>query len=174
MKSGIKIVIDTKDTRKMCSDKKRLSEGCITCFSEIQESVNSFLANIEERDTKQRAKMADEWTIFLANAEDKLGGSILRSEKETDKINSNSKWILGIVLGVTFCLGAAVGVIYKEVAQKADKKEVITVQEYKFLHDLTRAYNANQFVQNPNAKVDSSNYELIVNAVLGGAMRSAN
>jgi len=155
----------------MCSDKKRLSEECTTCLSEIQDSVSSFLAVIEEKDNKQRAKMSDEWIMFLTNAEDKLSTSITHSEKETDKLNTNSRWILGIILGITFSLGAVVGFLYERIGKKAERSEVITINEYKFLHDLERAYNANQFTQNPNAKVDSSNYNLIVNAVLGGAMR---
>lgn len=171
MKSIIKIVIDTKDTRKMCSDKKKLSEGCATCFSEIQELVSNFLADIEDKDAKQRARMGDEWAMFLNSSEGKLDASIKHSEKEASERNTNSRWVLTIVLGITFALGAVVGITWDRMNKKAERSEVITINEYKFLHDLTKAYNANQFIQNPDAKVDSTNYELIVNAVLGGAMR---
>lgn len=174
MKSAIKIVIDTKDTPKMCSEKKKLSEGCVTCFSDIQKSVSDFLAVIEEKDTKQRARMGDEWAMFLSSAEGKLDASIKHSEKEASERNTNSRWVLTIVLGITFALGAVVGITWDRMNKKAERSEVITISEYKFLHDLTRAYNAKQFVQNPNAKPDSTNYDLIVEAVLGGAMRGNN
>lgn len=174
MKNVKRIVIDLKDTRKMCSDKKKLSEECTTCLSEIQQSVSSFLAVIEEKDKKQRAKMADEWTMFLTSAEEKLDTSITHSEKETNQLNSNSKWILTIILGITFCLGAAVGIIYKEVTQKADREEVMTKQELQMLHDLTRAYNADQFIQNPEAKADSTNYTWLVSKIFSGTMRGGN
>lgn len=171
MKNAKKIVIDLKDTRKMCSDKKRLSEECTTCFSEIQQSVSDFLSAIEGKDAKQRARMSDEWAMFLTDAKETLDSSVQHSEKEASERNANSRWILTIVLGITFALGAVVGITWDRMNKKAERSEVITINEYKFLHDLTRAYNANQFLQNPEAKVDSSNYNLIVKAVLGGAMR---
>jgi len=182
MKKVVKIVIDPKDTRKMCSDKKKFTDGCITCFSEVQESVNTFLAGIEakdnkqrelteEKDARQRARMSDEWAMFLKDAKETLSDVVKHTEKEASERNTNSKWILTIVLGVTFCLGAAVGIIYKEVAQKADRKEVVTLEEMKMMHELTQAYNSDQFLRNPYAKVDTTNFNWLVKKIFSGTMR---
>jgi len=170
----MKIVIDLKDTRKMCSDKKKLSDECTICLSEIQQSVSSFLSGIEEKDNKQRARMADEWAMFLSGAEEKLDKSVSDSKNSSDQVNSNSKWILTIVLGVTFALGAVVGFTWERMGTKADRVEVLTKEESKMIFDLTRAYNSDQFIQNPNAKTDSTNYTWLVNKIFSGTMRGGN
>jgi len=174
MKRCVNIVIDLKDTRKMCSDKKKLSDECNTCLSEIQDSVSNFLRGIEEKDNKQRARMSDEWAMFLTTADEKLDSNILRSKDETDRLNSNSKWILGVVLSITFALGTAFGILWGKVEAKSDRSEVMTKQEIKMLHDLTRAYNADQFVQNPQAKTDTTNYNWLVKTIFSGTMRGGN
>lgn len=185
MKKWVKIEIDPKKLHKMSGDSKKAIQDCAICLEDIQKAVDNVLVNIESEFRDQRNKMADEWNTFLAVSDEKLSNSIImsdqklnssisHSEKETDKLNTNSRWILGIILGITFALGAVVGFTWERMSKKAERAEVITINEYKFLHDLTRAYNANQFLQNPNAKIDSSNYNLIVNAVLGGAMRGGN
>lgn len=182
MKKWVKLAIDPKKLHKMSGESKRVIQDCAMCLEDIQKTVDVVLSNIESEFREQRNKMTDEWNTFLAVSDEKLSNSIVmsdqklnqsiaHSEKETDQLNTNSRWILAIVLGVTFCLGAVVGYTWNQMGTKADKDKVMTINEYKFLHDLTRAYNANQFIQNPDAKVDSTNYELIVNAVLAGKMR---
>jgi len=173
MKKKFTIVIDPKCPLIM-DEKKHKTLDCANCLEDIQKSVNTVVAKIDEDFNKQRAKMSEEWVIFLATAEDKLNKSILHSEKETDQVNTNSKWILGIVLGITFFLGAAVGVIYTKVSEKADRTEVVTMKEFVFLHELTKSYNADHFLQNPNAKVDSTNYNLLVKAIFGGTLRGSS
>lgn len=171
MKKFIEIVVEPKNTKRMCSDKRKLADDCNICLTEIQSSVDVILNKIEQDFRVQRAKMSDEWVIFLQDSQEKLDKSIVHSERESDQMNSNSRWILGIILGITFSLGAVVGFMWERIGKKADRDEVMTINEIQFLHNLTKAYNAAQFMQNPNAKVDSTNYELIVNAVLGGTMR---
>lgn len=171
MKKFIKIVVEPKNTKRMCSDKRKLADDCNTCLSDIQNSVDSILNKIEEDFRLQRTKMSDEWVIFLQDSQEKLDKSIVHSEKETNQMNSNSRWILTIILGITFALGTVVGFMWERIGKKADRTEIMTIKEINMLYKLTKAYNADQFLQNPNAKVDSTNYELLVNAVLGGTMR---
>jgi len=186
MKKWVKIDIDLKDTRKMCSDKKKLAEECVTCFSDIQQSVSDFLSTIEEKDTKQRqlteekdnkqrAKMSDEWVLFLTDAKETLSNVVKHTETEASERNTNSRWVLSIVLGVTFCLGVAFGVLWGKVSDmkylKADRSEVLLKGEAKFIHDLDKAYNDATFIRADGAPIDSTTYNLHIKAAYSGALR---
>ena len=177
MKKLVKIEIDLKDTRKMCSEKKRLSEECNTCLSEIQQSVSDFLVGIEEKDTKQRAKMSDEWIMFLTDAKDTLSNTVKESKDKTDTVNTNSRWVLSIVLGITFFIGAAFGVLWGKVSDmkysKADRSEVLLKGEAKFIHELDQAYNDATFIRADGAPIDSTTYNLHIKAAYSGALRGS-
>ena len=169
MGNAAKIEVEPKNTSlKMCSQRKIIADKCEECFSEIQEKVhesaNQMMAEIKE-------KVFEELSEFFKSADEKIDANLKSSKEKTDQLSANSKWILSIVLGVTFCVGAGFGVLWGKVYDKADKDEVLTINEAKALHEIRDAYYKSIFVYNPQAKVDSTNYNFLIKSIFGGTLR---
>jgi hypothetical protein len=171
-----KIVIVPKNTCiNMCSQKKVIEEKCGECFEEIQRSADLILKSIHDKFEKQHARISDEWAMFLQDSELKLIASITNSKEKTDQLSSNSKWVLSIVLGVTFCIGLGFGMLWDSVAEmksmKADIDKVLTKKEAQAIHEIRDAYYKDIFVHNPDHKIDSTNYNYLIKSIFGGTLR---
>lgn len=150
-----------------------------SCMDDIKESTEKVLAEITNNFKIQSAKMQDDWTIFMLEASSKLLQNIEYSnnklDKESSERNSNSRWVLGIVLGVTFMLGAVVGFTWNEVRNKANRTEVFTMNEMKMLRELGDKYNKAVYVQKqyiiPN---DTTAYWYARKNIYGSELRGIN
>ena len=191
MGKAIKIVIEPKNTsRKMCSQRKIIQDECEECLSEM----NGIIHDIASKGMEElKEKISQDMRVFLKEAELKIKESLEHSKEEikesleltkkevsesvasskekTDQLSSNSKWILSIVLGVTFCVGAGFGVLWGKVYNKAERSEVLTLKEAKALHDIRDAYYKGIFVLRPDAKIDSTNYNYLIKSIFGGTLR---
>jgi len=157
---------------------KEIKDECKTCMDDIKESTEKILAEITHNFKVQSAKMQDDWTIFMLDANNQLKLNIETStqkiDKESSERNSNSRWVLGIVLGVTFSLGAVVGFTWNEVSSKANRDEVFTMNEIKMLRELGDQYNKAVFVMKDTIKNDTTAYWYARKNIYGNELRSAN
>lgn len=145
-----------------------IPEQCIVCIEEIKQKTEEMLNDLREIDKLHRATMTDEWVTFITRSEKLLFDNISSAKEKVDVMSTSAKWILSIVLSITFFIGAGFGMIWQDVVRlqedKADKTEVITLKEAQALYDI--------LVQNPGLISDStklsSNYHFLVKSILSG------
>jgi len=151
------------------------NKECQTCMDDIKKSTERVLAEITHNFKVQSAKMQDDWIMFMTDANKQLTANIEAStqkiDKESSERNSNSRWVLGIVLGVTFSLGAVVGFTWNEVSNKANRSEVFTINEIKMLRELGDQYNKSIFVMKDTIKNDTTAYYYARKNIYGSEYR---
>lgn len=156
---------------------QEINKDCQTCMDDIKKSTERVLSEITHNFKVQSAKMQDDWIMFMTDANKQLIANIEAStqkiDKESNERNSNSRWVLGIVLGVTFSLGAVVGFTWNEVSSKADRSEVFTMNEIKMLRELGDQYNKAIFVMKDTIKSDTTAYWYARKNIYGNELRSA-
>lgn len=155
-----------------------IKKECKNCMDDIKESTEKVLSEITHNFKVQSAKMQDDWIMFMVDANKQLTANIEAStqkiDKESSERNSNSRWVLGIVLGVTFMLGAVVGFTWNEVSNKADRSEVFTMNEIKMLRELGDQYNKSIFIMKDTIKNDTTAYWYARKNIYGSSFRGGS
>jgi hypothetical protein len=116
--------------------------------------------------------------IFFADQEIKI--ALVMKEAISD-MTSTIRWFLGVILLIVGGYGAVIGYNFFEGQKKADKTELelvdkkfekyMTLQAAKDIHSVRDAYYRDIFLTNPNATIDSTNYNWIIKTLFGGVTR---
>ena len=82
--------------------------------------------------------------------------------------------VLAVVFGIIILCSGIVAATWVTVQSKADKTEVLLLNEAKQLEKLRSSYMDDRFVKNPKMTVDQYNYQWLVESIFEKNLRSGN
>lgn len=153
------------------------SEKCNACLDEMKEnseqihkdivkSVSENLSKINDKVDNKLSQLDDKSTIFFAN-----------QELKSDKMINMVKWWIGVSLTLTLALAGGFGVYAFKIESlnndKANKKDVPTLNEIRMLRDLGDQYNRSVFVKKQNINADTSAYFWSKKNIYGSELRGS-
>jgi len=133
----------------------------------IMISVTDTLTKINDKVDLKLAQLDDKTTIFFEN-----------QAAKTDKMISTVKWWIQVSLAFTLALAGGFGIYAMKIEnlnnEKADKKEVPTMNEIRMLRELGDEYNRSVFVRKPYVNADTSAYYWSKKNIYGSELRGAS
>lgn len=81
------------------------------------------------------------------------------------------KWVLGIMLGIVLLCSGIVGVTWIIVQSKANKIEVLSLEDAKIIIDLGDKYRDQRYVMRTGETIDKYNYKWYIETVFARASR---
>jgi len=150
---------------------------CVECFENINTHANYVFGMFEVKSSELMEKQENEFTKHLKKQDVKYDEFLLRAEKRDYWRSGATLLILTLfasVISYNFIqqksIENKINVINIE---KADKKEVPTMNEIRMLRDLGDQYNKSIFVRKENVNSDTSAYFWSKINIYGSELRGA-
>ncbi len=170
--------METKKNCYMCPTKK-LSDECLICIEDIQKESSLIMQELKKEFQETQKSMRDEWTVFINECSISNEKEKLQLEDHVDKRDKSSlglvKFVMGICLVLVIsCVGAVsynAGMISDLQNEKADRAEVLLLNEAESIQKLGDAYYDSKYVWKEQQKIDSANYNWLMKSIFKGTLR---
>jgi hypothetical protein len=159
----MRMVLQSDRCRECLTEMKESSEQI---HREIVKSITDNMTLINNRVDSKLAQMDDKATIFFEN-----------QERKHDKMIGMVKWWIGVSLTLTLALGGGFGMYAFKIEtlsnEKANKKDVPTMNEIRMLRELGDQYNRSIFVKKEKVTADTSAYFWSKKNIYGSELRGS-